>query len=487
VIGRRLGDYNLVGLLATGGMARIYEGVDARLGRHVAVKVLELEADLDNPDDTLPVRFEREARAVAKLDHPNIISIYQYGDFQGSLFIVMPLIRGRDLAQEFAALRKTGKRMDVRRGLRLLEQIASALDYAHSAGVIHRDVKPSNILIDGNDRAILTDFGLVFQPKEDPTLGTAFGTPRYIAPEQAVASDQATAKSDLYSLAVILYEMLTGQTPFNGVSAMEIALAHINDAPPSPRSINPEIPEAADLAIMQALSKDQANRQATALELIQSIKAAYDPAGAAETKISAPTVAYSAWDDEPETEVGIAEDEAEPPRRSPLLRLVLLLVVIAVVSVELLSLLSSAPPAENAAEPTLIIADADIDFVPAHISYSATEFNLVNTSSAPIDIRGVEFAGGNVTLNLSAFNRAALPPGMCIRILLEGRASPPPEGCREVLTQSVLADAARFFWTAADGFSVTRGGIVAASCPAAQRSRNVTCSVALPVIVDPGV
>ena len=248
MIGKRLGDYNLVSLIATGGMARIYEGVDVRLGRHVAVKVLELDPGREEvDDDTLTARFEREARAVAKLDHPNIISIYQYGETQGVLFLAMPLIRGRDLAQEFTAARRAGHRMDIKRGLRLLGQIASALDYAHSNGIIHRDVKPSNILIDGNDRAYLTDFGLVFQPQGDPTLGTAFGTPRYISPEQAIASDQATAKSDLYSLAIILYEMLTGQTPFTGTSAMEIALAHVNDTPPAPRSLNPEIPEDADL------------------------------------------------------------------------------------------------------------------------------------------------------------------------------------------------------------------------------------------------
>lgn len=485
MIGKRLGDYTLVGLLATGGMARIYEGVDVRLGRHVAVKVLELETSSD--DDTLPARFEREARAVAKLDHPNIIQIYQYGEFQGVLFIAMPLIRGLDLAQEFARLRKAGAKMDVRRGLRLLEQIAAGLDHAHAAGVIHRDIKPSNILIDAHDRAILTDFGLVFQPKEDPTLGTAFGTPRYIAPEQAVSSDQATAKSDLYSLAIILYELLSGQTPFNGMSAMEVALAHIHDEPPSPRSVNPAIPEAVDREIMKALSKDPANRHASASALIAAVKAGYDPISAAETKSLAPTIAYS-WDDPPQGDDDDQADEIEEtPRRSLWIRLALLLVVITVIGAEVINLLVNADANTPPPEPTRIVAQSEVDFAPADVLYSATEFNLVNASSVPLSLASVEFQGGEIVFSLDSLRRVMLPPGMCIRVLLDGRASPLPPGCREVLTQSVLADSSRFFWLSPDGFSVRRAGTLTATCPTVPRGGSMTCPLALPAFVDPGV
>ena len=487
MIGKRLGDYTLVSLLATGGMARIYEGVDVRLGRHAAVKVLELASNSE--DDTLPARFEREARAVAKLDHPNIITIFQYGEFQGALFIVMPLIRGRDLSQEFAQARKAKQLMDVHRGLRLLEQIASALDYAHSGGVIHRDIKPSNILIDGNDRAILTDFGLVFQPKEDPTLGTAFGTPRYIAPEQAVASDQATGKSDIYALAVILFEMLTGQTPFNGTSAMEIALAHINDMPPSPRSINPTIPESAEREIMKALSKDPANRHATALEMIQAVKTAIDPEGTAETRISAPTMHYPLWDDEPEPDlVAEAEPEETPKRRSPLIRILFLLLVITIVGAEIISVLvNSNNTPTTVGDPTLIIADSAVDFLPANVIYTSSEFSIINPNNTPLNIQTLEFQSGDVGFILDSLRRVTLPPGMCIRIMLDGRSSPLPEGCNELLTQSVFADSSRFFWLLEAGFTVTRDGTLTATCPTAQRGTNTTCTLALPASPAPGI
>lgn len=490
MIGKRLGDYNLVSLIATGGMARIYEGVDVRLGRHVAVKVLELDPGREEvDDDTLPARFEREARAVAKLDHPNIISIYQYGETQGVLFLAMPLIRGRDLAQEFTAARRAGHRMDIKRGLRLLGQIASALDYAHSNGIIHRDVKPSNILIDGNDRAYLTDFGLVFQPQGDPTLGTAFGTPRYISPEQAIASDQATAKSDLYSLAIILYEMLTGQTPFTGTSAMEIALAHVNDTPPAPRSLNPEIPEDADHEIMRALSKDPTQRQGTATELIEAVKAAIDPGGTAQTRMSSPTIAFVPEDTPINTTLNQPPElQPEPPqRRGPLVRILLALVVLTLVGAEILSLVlnNNSGTSGTDPEPTLFIAESAVDFLPVDVVYSSNEFNLVNTSSSPVDLRGLVFQSGDVAFSLDALRRTSLPPGMCIRILQDGLASRLPEGCREVLTQTFFADTTRFFWLSE--FTVKRGDNLTATCAATTGRGNMTCALALPMLQAPGV
>ena len=503
LIGKRLGDYTLVSLLATGGMARIYVGEDARLGRQAAVKVLDLAA-VNNEDDTLPERFVREARAVAKFEHPNIISIYQFGEFEGVLFIVMPLVRGRDLQAELVHLRKQGMKMDIPRGLRLLEQIATALDYAHAAGIVHRDVKPSNILIDANDRAVLTDFGLVFQPKEDHTLGTAFGTPRYISPEQAVASEQAVPQSDIYSLAVILYEILTGQTPFNGTSPMQIALAQINDEPPRLRSLDPSIPEAVEREVHKALSKTPENRHAKATDFITAVKTAYAPFSGIETKLSAPTLPYStlspedSWDDVPSYSAstnGVEyDDDAEEddeldaaPRRGKVVRLIFLLLAVVLIGAEIISVLTntqSTPPPD----PTLIVADGVAgDLLPAALIYTPTEFSLVNTSPFPLNIQTLVFQNGTVRFELDSLRRPTLPPGQCVRILLGIRTSDLPDGCRELYAQAVTADTTNFFWLNGENFDVTREGTLTATCPVADPARPTICTLALPAVTPPGV
>jgi len=278
LIGQQLGDYTLVRVLATGGMSRIYEGLDKRLNRRAAIKVLDMSAD---PQDTdaLRVRFEREARALAKLEHPHIIAIYQFGEQDGLYFIAMKLIEGGDLAGELKDLRRTNQTMPPARAIAILEQIADALDTAHAAHIVHRDIKPSNILIDLQDRATLTDFGLVIEPSIDATFGTAFGTPRYISPEQATDSSRAVPQSDIYSLGVVVYELLTGQTPFDGRSPMEVAISHLNDAPPPPRSLNILIPQAVETAILRALAKEARERFATAGAFVAAVRQGYQDAG----------------------------------------------------------------------------------------------------------------------------------------------------------------------------------------------------------------
>lgn len=276
LIGKSLGDYELVDLMTSGGMARIYKGLDKRLQRYAAVKVLMRE--LLDSDESLPERFAREARAVAQLDHPNIVTVYQTGEQDGYMFIAMRLIDGNDLADEISRLRRLGKLMDPMRALNILEQIAEALDYAHGRGIIHRDFKPSNVLLTEGDRAYLTDFGLALWQSKDKTMGTAFGTPRYIAPEQALASETAVPQSDIYAMAVVLYEILTGDMLFRADTPMQVALSHISEPPPSPRAINPDIPEPVERELLKALSKDAKARHQTAGEFIRAVKAAYQGA-----------------------------------------------------------------------------------------------------------------------------------------------------------------------------------------------------------------
>ncbi len=313
LIGKKLGDYSITGVLASGGMAKIYIGHDEKLERDAAIKVLT-RAMLD-ADPTLSERFTREAKAIAKLDHENIVPIYQYGEEHDVYFLAMKLITGRDLADEINDLQRMGQTMPLPRMFYLLKQVAYALDYAHSHGIIHRDVKPSNVLIDKNDRAYLTDFGLVLRQDVDMTRGTAFGTPRYISPEQALASERAVPQSDTYSLAVIVYEILTGTIMFKGDTAMQVALSHISEPPPLPTAINASIPKSVERELLKALEKEPEKRHPKASDFIKALELAYgaqlNKASVSPTLVDRPTTfpvkgddtteesILSAWDDEP--------------------------------------------------------------------------------------------------------------------------------------------------------------------------------------------
>lgn len=283
LIGKKLGDYILRRKLATGGMSHIYIGEDEKLGRKAAVKILT--PDMQRGDTVLSDRFEREARAVAALEHDSIIPIYQFGQYEDMYFLAMRYIEGMDLADEIQHLREQGKMLEVPRALYILEQVASALDYAHRHNIIHRDVKPSNVLLGTGDKAYLSDFGLVLWHKVDKTLGTAFGTPRYISPEQATDSTAVVPQSDVYSLAVMVYEIVTGAQLYDGPHPIEVALAHVTGTPTPPRAHNPAIPVSAQNEILKALSKEPAQRHKTASEFIQALKTAYSTEAIAPTPV----------------------------------------------------------------------------------------------------------------------------------------------------------------------------------------------------------
>jgi len=278
LVGKQLGDYLIKEKVATGGMSYVFLGEDVSLGRRAAVKVLT--PDITEDDQSLPERFKREARAVAQLEHDNIIPIYQFGELEGVYFLAMRFIEGHDFADEVNDAKREGKLMDMKRAIDVLSQVASAVDYAHANGIVHRDIKPSNILIDNNSgKAILTDFGLVLWSSVDKTLGTAFGTPRYISPEQATDSQAAVAQSDIYSLAVIMYEMVTGKMLFTGQTPMEMAISHITEKPVPPRTHNPKVPVQVEREILKALDKEPTNRHQTAAEFIEAIETAYQESG----------------------------------------------------------------------------------------------------------------------------------------------------------------------------------------------------------------
>ena len=257
----RLGSYQLQRKLGEGGMAQVYLARDVRLGRDVAVKVLDRKL-ADRPG--FRERFMREARLAAALDHPNIVSLYDFGD-EEALFLVMPFISGGSLQD---LLPRTP--LQVGEVVTYGSQIADALDYAHQRKVVHRDVKPANMLIHADGRLMLSDFGLAKIVSQTNTMNAPrnrpdAGTPEYMAPEQVVGSSDA--RSDIYGLGVVLYLLLTGRLPFTGSSSHEIMQAHLRIEPVPPRRYNPSIPPAMETVVLRAMAKQPAQRFQRASEL----------------------------------------------------------------------------------------------------------------------------------------------------------------------------------------------------------------------------
>ncbi len=266
LIGKQLDEYRLEDLLGQGGMARVYRAIDVRLERQVAIKVIDAPF---RTDSDYMMRFEREAKAVAQLEHPHIVSLYRYGEIEGLLYMAMQYIEGSTLNALLASYRQEGNLMPVAEVHRVTQQVCQALDYAHSKGVIHRDIKPANIMLDKQGNAYLADFGLALIT-DIGTRGEIFGTPHYMAPEQAMSSAGVTPQSDLYAMGVILYEMLTGEVPFDAANAMDMALLHMSEPPPPPREINPELSPELEHVILKALEKEPANRYQSGSDLVKA-------------------------------------------------------------------------------------------------------------------------------------------------------------------------------------------------------------------------
>jgi serine/threonine protein kinase len=270
LIGKQLANFRLEHLLGQGGMAEVYFGRDISLQRPVAVKVINARF---RDDPAYAERFISEARAVAAWRHEHIVQVYYAGEQDGLIYFVMEYIDGMDLAtllKQYAAARELIPVADV---LRVGRAVASALDYAHAKGVIHRDVKPANTMIATDGRVVLMDFGLALNVQQG-SIGEVFGTPHYVAPEQARNSAEARPQSDVYSLGIMMFEMLTGALPFDDPSPTAVALQHLTTPPPSPRSINPALNEATEAVLLKALEKDPANRYQTATEFMNALEAA---------------------------------------------------------------------------------------------------------------------------------------------------------------------------------------------------------------------
>ena len=279
-----IGAYVLGEVIGRGGMGVVYRATHVHLGREVALKLLAPQL---SGNDEFRRRFLRESRLAAQLDHPNVITVYDAGDFNGTLYIAMRFVEGIDLSQ---LLREQG-RLEPLKAVSLLEQVAAALDVAHEHGLVHRDVKPANVMI-ASGRCYLTDFGLTKQATEDAAsaaltrTGSFLGTLRYAAPEQ-IEGREITAQTDLYALGCVLHECLTGAPPFDKDSEVALLYAHLSEPPPPPSKIRSDLPVAIDGVVAKALAKAPQDRYRTCGELMSAARAALT-AQAGQTMIAQP-------------------------------------------------------------------------------------------------------------------------------------------------------------------------------------------------------
>ncbi|HET9112214.1 MAG TPA: serine/threonine-protein kinase [Ktedonobacterales bacterium] len=286
LVGKTLGGCVITDLIGQGGMARVYRAHQTHLDRDVAIKVLP---PYYASDQNFVRRFEQEARSLARLSHPNILVIHDAGDEQGLLYIIMEYIAGGTLRDYMT------QSMSLREVTRIMREVASALAYAHERGIIHRDVKPVNVLMDTSKRAVLSDFGIAKVMATSAVMtrsGAGVGTPEYMSPEQC-RGGQVDARADIYALGVMLYELLTGHTPFEADNYTALAHSHIYELPPPPSKYNPRISPAVQAVTMKALEKDPADRfqqamdMAITLEQAAAAQAPLPPAAAPERRLSA--------------------------------------------------------------------------------------------------------------------------------------------------------------------------------------------------------
>jgi serine/threonine-protein kinase len=266
--GSRVAGYEIEGVLGHGGMGTVYAAREVALDREVALKILTLAPGMD---PVLAQRFRKEGRVQAALDHPNVVAVYDAGESEDGPFIAMQLVRGDTLKDKIVA-----RELDPGRALRILRPVADALDAAHVAGIIHRDVKPQNILVAEGDHPYLADFGLT--KRVDGTAltsaGQFVGTIDYVAPEQ-ILGQSPTWACDVYALGAVLFECLTGAVPYHEHADAAVLYAHLSAPPPRPSDVRAELPPALDAVVAAAMAKDAGARPASATALIERAEAAY--------------------------------------------------------------------------------------------------------------------------------------------------------------------------------------------------------------------
>lgn len=269
LIGIFLDEYRITEFLGRGNMASVYKAHDTTLNREVAVKVIDTQGGLDASD--LQMRLEREAQSMAQLDHPHIVRIYRLAHIQNMVYLSMEFVQGADLESVLGAYQADNEFIKPDDILRIVSELCDALDYAHSRGIIHRDVKPSNIMLDRLGRSVLADFGLALIQSLG-TRGNVIGTPHYVAPEQFRSSAKVVPQSDFYAIGIIVYRMLTGYLPFDGDNPMEVAMMRLDQDAPDPRTYRPDLSADMCAVVMKMLARDPQDRYPNGGELVSALR-----------------------------------------------------------------------------------------------------------------------------------------------------------------------------------------------------------------------
>jgi serine/threonine protein kinase len=270
MLGRQFDEYRLERLLSKGAMARLYRAVDTRLNRFVTVKVIDVPF---RRNAEYVQRFEQEVQAIAQLTHPNIVPVYRYNEVNGRLYVATQYIEGASL-EKLIAEHRPDEFIAPNEILKILAQLCDALEYVHQRGVVHRDLRPANLILDGAGRLFLTEFGLPFL-MELGTLDEVVGPPRYIAPEQINSSRGAVPQSDYYAVGVMLYEMLTGQPPFDAKNPVDLAMMHISEPPRPLCQLRPDLSPAVEEIVLKLLAKEPHQRDLKGRALVTAFEGAF--------------------------------------------------------------------------------------------------------------------------------------------------------------------------------------------------------------------
>jgi serine/threonine protein kinase len=308
-VGENIGPYQLLEQVGEGGMGAVFKAYHPALDRYVALKMIQ---PAFREDQTFLARFQREARLVAKLEHPHIVPIYDYSEYEKLAYLVMKFIEGSTVKYRLAQ-----GPLNFYEILQVVDSVGSALAYAHSQGVLHRDIKPSNVLLGANGMLYLADFGLArIAQAEASTLSSEsnLGTPHYVSPEQAMGRHDLDKRTDIYSFGVMLYELVVGQAPFNAKTGYAIIHDHIYSPPPLPRALRPSVSEAVEQVLLKALAKDPNDRFSTVDEMVLAFKNAWFNTNDTTQGIN-PSVAFMPYHGTTSNEYLAAAKKSAPPKK----------------------------------------------------------------------------------------------------------------------------------------------------------------------------